>query len=187
MGSPDPILRSGGVGGPGGGQDGYAQNHREQLPHVGVPDAGNRLGARSAGRDTIWPVATPADAFDRLPKVELHCHVEGTMRPATVVELARRNGVALPTADPTLLYRYDSLDSFLAVFWLVQSTLATRDDWARLAYESVVDGAAHGVVHRESFFTPARHLAGGQDLAAIVGGLTRGSPPPRPKPASRVS
>jgi tetratricopeptide (TPR) repeat protein len=96
------------------------------------------------------------------------------MRPATVVELARRNGVALPTADPTLVYRYDSLDSFLAVFWLVQSTLATRDDWARLAYESVVDGAAHGVVHREAFFTPARHLAGGQDLAAIVGGLHDG-------------
>jgi adenine deaminase len=132
------------------------------------------LGARIAGGDTIWPVATPADAFDRLPKVELHCHVEGTMRPATVVELARRNGVALPTADPTLLYRYDSLDSFLAVFWLVQSTLATRDDWARLAYESVVDGAAHGVVHREAFFTPTRHLAGGQDLAAIVGGLHDG-------------
>jgi adenosine deaminase len=132
------------------------------------------LGARSDGRDTIWPVATPADAFDRLPKVELHRHVEGTMRPATVVELARRNGVALPTADPTLLYQYDSLDSFLAVFWLVQSTLATRDHWARLAYETVVDGAAHGIVHREAFFTPARHLAGGHDLAAIVGGLHDG-------------
>jgi len=116
----------------------------------------------------------PADALTRLPKVELHCHVEGTMRPATVVDLARRNGVALPTADPTELYRFDSLDSFLTVFWLVQSTLATRDDWARLAYESVIDGAAHGVVHREAFFTPARHLAGGQDLAAIVAGLDDG-------------
>jgi adenosine deaminase len=144
------------------------------------------LGARIAGGDTIWPVATPADAFDRLPKVELHCHVEGTMRPATVVELARRNGVALPTADPTLLYRYDSLDSFLAVFWLVQSTLATRGDWARLAYESVVDGAAHGVVHREAFFTPARHLAGGQHLP-LSAACTTGSLPPRPKPAPRVS
>jgi adenosine deaminase len=119
-------------------------------------------------------MAMLADALTRLPKVELHCHVEGTMRPATVVDLARRNGVALPTADPTELYRYDSLDSFLAVFWLVQSTLATRDDWARLAYESVIDGAAHGVVHREAFFTPARHLAGGQDLAAIVAGLDDG-------------
>ena len=60
------------------------------------------------------------------------------------------------------------------MFWLVQSTLMTRDDWARLAYESVVDGATHGLVHRESFFTPTRHLAGGQDLADIVAGLDEG-------------
>ena len=75
-----------------------------------------------------------ATAVDRLPKVELHCHVEGTMRPATVVELARQNGIELHTSDPTELYRYTSLDSFLEVFWLVQSTLAKREDWARLAY-----------------------------------------------------
>lgn len=114
------------------------------------------------------------DALDALPKVELHCHLEGTMRPGTVVDLARRNGVALPTADPEELYRYDSLDGFLRVFWLVQSTLSTRDDWARLGYESLVDGAPHGLVHREAFFTPARHLAAGQDLADIVAGLDEG-------------
>ena len=46
------------------------------------------------------------DAYDALPKVELHCHVEGTVRPDTVVELARKNGVTLPTDDPTeLLHR----------------------------------------------------------------------------------
>ena len=115
-----------------------------------------------------------ATALDRLPKVELHCHVEGTMRPGTVVELARRNGVPLPSADPTELYRYSSLDTFLEVFWLVQSTLATRADWARLAYESIVDGAAHGLVYRETFFTPARHLQAGQDLADVVAGLAEG-------------
>jgi adenosine deaminase len=115
-----------------------------------------------------------AAALDALPKVELHCHIEGTMRPSTVVELARANAVRLPTADPTELYRYDSLDGFLRVFWLVQSTLGRREDWARLGYESVLDGAAHGVVHREAFFTPARHLAGGQDLAEIVAGLDEG-------------
>jgi adenosine deaminase len=119
-------------------------------------------------------MTTLGAALDRLPKVELHCHVEGTMRPQTLVDLARRNGVSLPTAEPTELYRYDSLDGFLRVFWLVQSTLAGRDDWARLAYESVVDGADHGLVHRETFFTPARHLASGQDLAAIVAGLDDG-------------
>jgi adenosine deaminase len=114
------------------------------------------------------------DALERLPKVELHCHVEGTMRPATVLELADRNGVALPTRDLDRLYIYSSLDEFLSVFWVVQSCLVTRDDWARLAYESVVDGAAHGRVYAETFFTPARHLAGGQQLASIVAGLTEG-------------
>ena len=113
-------------------------------------------------------------ALDALPKVELHCHLEGAMRPETVVELARRNSVRLPTSDPSELYRYHSLDGFLRVFWLVQSTLARREDWARLGYESVLDGAAHGVVHREAFFTPARHLAAGQDLADIVAGLDEG-------------
>lgn len=113
-------------------------------------------------------------ALQRLPKVELHCHVEGTMRPATVVELAGKNGIKLPTTDPTELYRYTSLDTFLAIFWLVQSVLGDREDWARLAYESVVDGAEHGLVYRETFFTPARHLAAGQDLADIVAGLADG-------------
>jgi adenosine deaminase len=115
-----------------------------------------------------------ATALDELPKVELHCHVEGTMRPATVVELADRNGVRLPTRDLDRLYRYTGLDSFLEVFWLVQSTLGDRGDWARLAYESVVDGAAHGLAYRETFFTPARHLDAGQHLAEIVAGLDEG-------------
>jgi adenosine deaminase len=115
-----------------------------------------------------------ATALEKLPKVELHCHIEGTMRAQTVVELATKNGLPLPTADPTELYSYTSLDTFLEIFWLVQSTLADSDDWARLAYESVLDGAAHGLVYRESFFTPARHLAAGQDLADVIAGLDEG-------------
>ncbi|EIV93784.1 adenosine deaminase [Frankia sp. QA3] len=117
---------------------------------------------------------TLAAALDALPKVELHCHVEGTMRPATVVELATRAGIPLPTTDVTELYSYGSLDEFLSVFWLVQSTLTTRDDWARLGYESVLDAAAHGRVYAELFFTPARHLAAGSALGDIVAGLAEG-------------
>jgi adenosine deaminase len=117
---------------------------------------------------------TLSQALDLLPKVELHCHVEGTMRAGTLVELVARAGRTLPTSDPRELYRYDSLDGFLRVFWLAQSCLTTRDDWSRLAYESVLDGAAHGLVYRESFFTPARHLADGQDLGHIIAGLEDG-------------
>ncbi len=114
------------------------------------------------------------DVFDRIPKVELHCHVEGTVRPSTVIELARASGRTLPVSDPEALYRFDSLDSFLAVFWLIQELLVTPGDWGRIAYESLIDGAAHGLVYREMFFTPARHLASGQDLGTIVAGLTEG-------------
>ena len=117
---------------------------------------------------------TDRDAYDALPKVELHCHVEGTVRPATVVELARKNGVTLPTEDPTELYRYDSLDSFLDIFWLVQSLLTDADDWERAAHEYLVGAAAHGLRYAEIFFTPARHLTAGQSLREIVAGLSRG-------------
>lgn len=114
------------------------------------------------------------DAYDAIPKVELHCHVEGTIRPTTVVDLARKSGRRLPTDDPRELYRYDSLDSFLAIFWFVQELLTDADDWERAAYESVIDAAPHGLRYREMFFTPARHLAAGQHLGEIVAGLTRG-------------
>lgn len=115
-----------------------------------------------------------SDLYDAIPKVELHCHVEGTVRPSTVVELARKNGRALPTEDPTQLYRYDSLNSFLEIFWLVQALIADRSDWARVAHESILDAAPHGLRYREMFFTPARHLEMGQSLGEIIAGLSEG-------------
>jgi adenosine deaminase len=124
-------------------------------------------------------VTEPADpafltALRGLPKVELHCHVEGTMRPSTVVELAAKNGVPLPPGDIRDLYRYGSLEEFLKVFWLVQSTLADAGDWERLGYECVLDGAAAGRVYAEVFVTPARHLAAGQSLSSVLAGLSAG-------------
>ena len=128
-----------------------------------------RVGCRIVSEDPLVP-----DLYDAIPKVELHCHVEGSVRPQTVLELARKAGRPLAVEDPTELYRYTSLDTFLAVFWQVQETLVEPADWERVAYESLVDAAAHGLRYREMFFTPARHLAAGQPLAGIVEGLTAG-------------
>lgn len=114
------------------------------------------------------------DPYDAIPKVELHCHLEGTVRPATVVDLARKHGRELPTQDPTELYRFSSLNAFLDIFWLVQSLIGDRDDWARVGYEATIDAAPHGLRYREGFFTPARHLEAGQSLAEIIAGLTEG-------------
>lgn len=125
------------------------------------------LLADSAGLDL-------AASLERLPKVELHCHVEGAIRPTTVIELAAKNGLRLPTQDPTELFQYTSLNTFLEVFFLIQESVGAREDWTRIAYESMEDGAAHGRVYAEMFFTPARLLDGGQQLADIVAGLDEG-------------
>jgi len=114
------------------------------------------------------------DVYDGLPKVELHCHLEGTIQPATVAELAAKNGRELPASRVEDLYTYDSLNGFLTVFWFVQEMLVDAGDWERAAYESVVGAAPHGLRYREAFFTPTRHLRSGQDLGEIVAGTTRG-------------
>src|SRR4051794_1869642 len=89
----------------------------------------------------------------RLPKVELHCHVEGTLRPATVVELADKHGVALPTHDVHHIYDYGTIYEFLEIFRLVNSIVIDRDDFARVAYESLEDGVQLGnLKYREMFF-----------------------------------
>ena len=126
------------------------------------------------GCSTVSDETSVADLYDAIPKVELHCHVEGSVRPQTVIELARKAGRPLSVEDPTELYRYTSLDSFLSIFWMVQELLIEPADWERIAYESLVDAVPHGLRYREMFFTPARHLAAGQSLAGIVDGLTAG-------------
>ncbi len=107
------------------------------------------------------------DPYRLLPKIELHCHIEGTMRSTTLAELTGDE----PENEG---YSFDNLTGFLDVFWSVQAALTTPDDWERLAVESIVDGAEHGLRYREAFFTPARHLAAGQRLADIVAALDRG-------------
>jgi adenosine deaminase len=114
------------------------------------------------------------DIYDRLPKVEIHCHLEGTIAPETVAELAIENGQHLPVPRVEDLYEYDSLNGFLKIFWFVQELLSKPEYWERAAYESIIHQAPHGLRYRETFFTPARHLAAGQDLAGIIEGITLG-------------
>lgn len=58
-----------------------------------------------------------------MPKVELHCHLEGCVRPKTLVALAKRNGVDLPTTDATAIYDYQDMASFLDVFERIGAVL----------------------------------------------------------------
>jgi adenosine deaminase len=120
----------------------------------------------------------PVDETEYLrsvPKVELHCHVEGTLRPTTVVELAAKHGIELPTTDVDQIYAYDTIYEFLEIFRLVNSTVIDREDFARIAYESIEDGVRSGnLKYREMFFNPTLHTTRGIPMATILDGLIDG-------------
>src|SRR5689334_1017405 len=117
-----------------------------------------------------------AEYLRRLPKVELHCHVEGTLRPETVSDLARQHSIELPTADVSTIYEYETIYEFLEIFRLVNSTVIDRDDFARIAYESLEDGVTLGnLKYREMFFNPTLHTIRGVSMATVVDGLIDGA------------
>jgi len=116
-----------------------------------------------------------AEYLRRLPKVELHCHVEGTLRPQTVADLAAKHDIALPTDDVANIYSYETIYEFLEIFRFVNSTVIDRDDFARVAYESLEDGVKLGnLKYREMFFNPTLHTTRGVPMATIIDGLIDG-------------
>ena len=116
-----------------------------------------------------------AEYLRRLPKVELHCHVEGTLRPATVSDLARQHSIELPTADVDKIYEYETIYEFLEIFRFVNSTVITQDDFARIAYESLEDGVNLGnLKYREMYFNPTLHTPRGVAMKTVIDGLADG-------------
>lgn len=109
-----------------------------------------------------------------LPKVELHCHVEGASRASTIADLARRHGVALPADNPADLYRFTGLNQFLAIYDVICSSLRTADDFRRITYEALADGAAAGVRYREMFFSPGFVIRLGVPVETVWDGMRAG-------------
>jgi adenosine deaminase len=109
-----------------------------------------------------------------LPKVELHCHLEGAARPSTIAALAKANGVELPTENPMELFEFADLDSFLAVYGIVCQSLVTADDFRRVTYEALEDAVAARVRYREMFFSPGFVMALGVPIAVVWDGIRAG-------------
>lgn len=114
------------------------------------------------------------DHLRRLPKVELHCHVEGAARASTIAELARRNGVTLPADDPAELFEFTDLNQFLAIYGIVCDSLKTADDYRRITYEALEDGVAAGVRYREMIFSPGFAMKLGVPVETIWAGVRQG-------------
>ena len=116
------------------------------------------------------------DAIARLPKAELHVHIEGTLEPELAFAFALRNGVALPYADTAALrgaYEFTHLQSFLDLYYTGMSVLRTERDFCELANAYFRRARAAGVVHAELFFDPQAHTRRGIPFSSVVNGLYR--------------
>jgi adenine deaminase len=121
---------------------------------------------------------TPALAafLRRLPKAELHLHIEGSLEPEQLFALAHRNGVPLAHASVEALraaYAFTDLQSFLDIYYAGASVLRTELDFEELAMAYFARAAADGIVRAELFFDPQTHTARGVPMGAVIGGLAR--------------
>ena len=109
-----------------------------------------------------------------LPKAELHLHLEGSLEPEMMFELAARNGIELPfrsVAEIRAAYEFTKLDDFLAIYYQGMSVLRTRRDFHDLTFAYLQRAHADGVVHVEVFFDPQGHTVRGVPFADVVDGI----------------
>lgn len=108
----------------------------------------------------------------RIPKIELHLHLEGAVRPSTFVELARKNAVPLPAfGEIGELYRYDNLPDFLKIYDLVSRSIRDADDFHRITYEMLESCAASNARHVEFFVSAHAHQAHGVAYETMLSGI----------------
>ncbi|KKY20786.1 putative adenosine deaminase [Phaeomoniella chlamydospora] len=113
-----------------------------------------------------------ADFIAGLPKAELHVHLEGTLEPSLVRELATRNQIPIPASLQTRTSGYDfhDLTSFLAVYYPNMSVLLTSSDFHDLAYSYLTKAHSQNVKHVEMFFDPQAHTSRGVPFSTIITG-----------------
>src|SRR5581483_8367427 len=121
---------------------------------------------------------TDLDDFIRgLPKAELHMHIEGSLEPELMFRLAARNGVKLPyrsVEEVKRAYAFDSLQSFLDLYYMAAGVLIRREDFAALTGAYFDRLAADGGVYAEIFFDPQTHTARGVPFGDALGGVLDG-------------
>ena len=130
------------------------------------------------------------EAFIRgLPKVELHVHIEGTLEPELMFELAERNQVAIPygsVEEVRAAYEFDDLQSFLDIYYEAAGVLRTEDDFADLMAAYLARAVADGVRHAEIFFDPQVHTERGIDVGTVIRGFARAREEAAPKVTSTL-
>jgi adenine deaminase len=114
------------------------------------------------------------ELIESLPKAELHVHIEGTLEPELMFELARRNGVVIPYSSVQALrsaYDFRDLQSFLDLYYAGASVLRTREDFRDMALAYFRKAASQNVRYAEIFFDPQTHTGRGVSFETVIDGL----------------
>ena len=127
---------------------------------------------------TVRPVAAyrVAELLQRMPKAELHIHIEGSLEPEQMFALAQRNGLALayPSADAVrAAYVFEDLQSFLDIYHAGTEVLRTEQDFYDMASAYFARAQADHVTHAELFFDTQTHTGHGVGAEVVVNGLHR--------------
>lgn len=116
------------------------------------------------------------DVATRMPKAELHIHIEGSLEPELIFALAQRNGVTLAYPSIAALraaYAFTDLQSFLDIYYAGASVLLTEQDFYDMTWAYLERAHADHVLHTELFFDPQTHTARGVAFAVVVDGIHR--------------
>jgi aminodeoxyfutalosine deaminase len=112
------------------------------------------------------------------PKIELHVHLEGTVRASTLLQVARRNDVTLP-ADTVEglagLYQFSDFAHFLRVWALTTSALRSKQDFQQVVVDYAAEAARHGAVYLEGIFSPSEPAARGTSYEEVFDGYCDGA------------
>ncbi|MDH4048650.1 MAG: adenosine deaminase [Gammaproteobacteria bacterium] len=111
----------------------------------------------------------------RLPKAELHLHIEGTLEPELMMQLAERNGLALPYASIEEIrnaYKFSDLQSFLDIYYAGAAVLQSEADFHDLTYAYLDRAAQDNVRHVEIFFDPQTHTGRGIRFDTVIEGIS---------------
>jgi adenosine deaminase len=130
---------------------------------------------------TTTPPAITTELIRRLPKTDLHCHLDGSLRLDTVIDLARKQNVKLPTTDRGELFKMlyagehvTSLDEYLRAFDITLSVMQHEEALERTAYELAEDAHKENVRYIEVRYSPLLHIREGLRPAQVVEAVLRG-------------
>ena len=111
-----------------------------------------------------------------VPKTELHLHIEGTLEPELMFDLAKRNGIKIPYSNVNEVksaYNFSNLETFLNIYYEGSKVLINEQDFFDLTWSYAVKCREDNIVHTEIFFDPQAHLSRGVKFETIINGINK--------------